>query len=200
MFADDDVSDAPALRERVRRAYELGRVRDGALLAAAVTGVVALVSWRFGAGPFRAVLPLTFLAWVALAWRGGVALRGAYTGLLAGVVTFLLPLSLLRPCCRPGVRMALDGSCCTSPGACVAAGAVLGLLLAMALPRGGTKGGGARRLEATVGMVAGVTSVAVHKCAALFLGEALGLLGGLVGGVLLLGGAQLLLERRAARA
>lgn len=200
MFADEDLSPAPALRRRVRRAYELGRIRRGAMLAVVVTALVALVSWRFGAGPFRAVLPATFFAWVLLVWRGGAALRGAYTGLLAGVVTFLLPLSLLRPCCRPGMRMAMDGSCCTSPGTCVAAGAVLGLLLAGALPRGGSTHSSARHFEATLGMVAGVTSVAVHKCAALFLGEALGLLGGLVGGVLLLGGAGLLLERRATRA
>lgn len=199
MLADQDLLEPPGLR-RARRAYELGRVRDGALLALAVTLVVALVSWRFGAGPFRAALPATFLAWVLLAWRGGAALRGAYMGLLGGAITFLLPLSLLRPCCRPGVRMALDGSCCTSPGACIAAGVVLGLLLAGTLPRGRTEGSTTRRVEALVGMIAGVTSVAVHKCAALFLGEALGLIGGLVSGVVILGGVGFALERRATRA
>lgn len=198
MLADEDVPAVDAVR-RARRAYELGRLRDGAVLALVVTLVVALVSWRFGAGPFRVALPATFLAWALLGWRGGAVLRGAYTGLLAGAITFLLPLSLLRPCCRPGVRMALDGSCCTSPGACIAAGAVLGLLLAGTLPRGRGEERATRRVEALVGMITGVTSVAVHKCAALFLGEALGLIGGLVGGVVLLGGLGLALQRRATR-
>jgi hypothetical protein len=38
-------------------------------------------------------------------------------------------------------------------------------------------------MEAAVGMIVGVTSVAVLRCSALFLGEALGLLGGIAAAV-----------------
>jgi hypothetical protein len=104
----------------------------------------------------------------------------------------LLPLSLLRPCCRPGVVMTAD--CCTRPELCVVAGSAIGLGLALFLPRAR----GAKRWETAGGMVLGVLSVAVLKCSKLFLGEALGLLGGLAVGVLVVSSVGALRDARAA--
>jgi hypothetical protein len=119
-------------------------------------------------------------------------MHGVRRGIVAGLVTLLLPMTLLRPCCVPGAMAMTDGSCCTQPTACIGAGMVVGLLLATTLPmRRGT-------WEAAAGMALGVLAVASLKCAALLFGEALGLLGGLACGVLVVGAAKALLDRRRA--
>jgi hypothetical protein len=163
------------LMKRARAAYELGRVKIGALRAAWLTLCVAglgtfLIDARAG---FWA--PLTFALWTALWWRGGALLRSGYYGLAAGALTFLLPLSLLRPCCRAG----MEGPVCTMPEMCVLAGALVGLPLAVV----GLRRARGRLLEAALGMGLGVISLATVKCHALFVGEALGLLGGLALGI-----------------
>lgn len=164
--------------ERARRAYELGRLRWSAPRALLVTGVVALFS-AITMGPASLwPLPVTLAAWLLAYWRGDVLLRGALYGLLGGVVTQLLPMSILRPCCKLE-RMA-EGDCCTMPGACLMAGAMVGVLLAAVVPFGR-----ASWWRTALGMCCGLMSIAVLRCATLFTGEALGLAGGLLGGLLL---------------
>jgi len=166
-----------ALMARARLAYELGRLRAALLRAALLAAAAAAVgSWLVDT---RAWLwaPFTFVVWTLLGWRGGALLTGATYGLAAGAVTCLLPLSLLRPCCRAGmVDMAAT---CTMPGMCVMAGALVAVpLAALVMRRCGT-----RPREAAAGMALGVLSIATVKCSALFLGEALGLLGGVALGI-----------------
>ena len=111
--------------------------------------------------------------------------NGALYGLLGGVATQLLPMSILRPCCKLE-RMA-EGDCCTMPGACLLAGASVGVLLAAVVPFGR-----ASWWRTALGMCCGLMSIAVLRCATLFTGEALGLAGGLVGGLLLASIARIL--------
>jgi hypothetical protein len=137
--------------------------------AALLTGRAAL-AW----------LPVTMAAWVLAYWRGGPLLRGAFFGLVAGVVTYALPMSILRPCCTPEAMAAAAQAgkeCCTMPGACLGAGAAIGFLLAAFVPAA------AGRWRTAGGMALGVASVAILRCSTLFLGEAIGLVGGLALGV-----------------
>ncbi|MDP3279005.1 MAG: hypothetical protein Q8Q09_27680 [Deltaproteobacteria bacterium] len=167
-----------SLRKSALRAYELGRLRRAALNAtmlASLVGVIAMATVGPSALPWALC---TLGAWIATGWRGGALLLGAKKGLIAGFATLLLPLSLLRPCCRPGVVMTAD--CCTRPELCVLAGSAIGFGLAALLP----KSRDASRWETAGGMVVGVLSVAVLKCSKLFVGEAMGLLVGLSVGVL----------------
>lgn len=161
-----------------RRAYELGRLRvsllhgmAGSALAAGVAA--ASVGWRA-----LVWVPLTLLVWTAVEWRGTWLMRGARRGFWAGLVTLLLPLSVLRPCCRPGMDISSD-TCCTMPEVCVAVGAFVGLSLAVLVP----KAPNGHRVITAVGMGLGVLAVAALRCAPLLLGEAAGLLGGLLAGV-----------------
>lgn len=169
--------DLAALQARARTAYECGRLRLWLARAAFVTALIGAAALLFVGPGGLAWLPVTFVIWTALGWRGGALLRGGRQGLIAGAFTFVLPMSLLRPCCLPGAPMSSD--CCTMPGMCVLTGALLGLALAWFLPRGP----GARRIETAAGMALSVSSVAALKCTALFAGEALGLLGGLIAGI-----------------
>jgi hypothetical protein len=94
-----------------------------------------------------------------------------------------LPMSILRPCCD---MQAMPGAeCCTMPGACLLAGAGVGAALAAVVPFGR-----AAWWQTALGMAAGLTSIAVLKCATLFSGEAIGLVGGLMGGLLLASAAR----------
>jgi hypothetical protein len=173
-----------------RRAYELGRLRFSAWRALLVASVVAVLGLATTGRDALLVLPITLLAWVFVFWRGRDLLRGAFYGLLGGMVTALLPLSILRPCCVAGVPPGKD--CCTMPGACLAAGALVGMALAMLVPYG--KGSWWRT---ACGVVLGMTSVAILKCATLFAGETVGLVGGLVAGLLASTAARRVLARRA---
>ncbi len=180
------------LYARARRAYEMGRVRTASMYALALSVLVAVAAY-FAVGPQALPWALwTFAVWVAAGWRGGAMLAGARRGLYAGAATFLLPLSILRPCCKPGMVMTTD--CCTRPELCILAGAGIGLVLAAFLPRAKA----AKRWETAGGMVLGVLSVAVLKCAKLFMGEALGLLGGLAVGVLVVSSVGALRDARSA--
>lgn len=179
----------PGARDALR-AYELGRLATAswrALVVAVAVGLVALFTGGARAVPL-ALIP--YAAWVFLHWRGGAVLRGARLGLLAGVATWLLPMSLLRPCCRPGIARPM-AECCTQPAACVYAGLAVGVALAWMLPQGGWS----VRARSAAGMALGAASIAVLKCQALVLGEALGLLGGLAVGVVLSGFGRPLVER-----
>jgi hypothetical protein len=175
---------------RTRRAYELGRLRASTWRALAVSAPLALGGWLVAGRASLAWLSVTLLVWLLAFWRGGAVLRGAFHGLLGGLVTFVLPMSILRPCCAPGAMMN-TADCCTMPGACFAAGGVVGVLLAALVPL--------RRdawWQTATGMVMGVASVAILKCATLFAGEALGLVGGIAAGLMAASAAKAMVARR----
>lgn len=181
---------ALALLPRARRAYELGRVQAGLLRGSLLATSTALLGTLLVDRRAFFCAPLTLALWTLVYWRGGVLQAAARYGLLAGAITSLFPMSLLRPCCRPG----LDGSLptCTMPEMCVLAGALVGLPLAAWVLRKHAQ----RSLEAASGMALGVLSLATLKCSALFLGEALGLLGGIA---LAIGAATALYGLRGAK-
>lgn len=167
-----------AARRAARRAYELGRLRVSLARAAGMTAIAAAVALVIVGQRALVWLPMTALVWIFIEWRGAWLQRGARRGFAAGLVTLALPLSILRPCCRMDVDAAA-GSCCTMPGACVAAGALLGLSLALLVPHAPRD----QRAAAALGMMLGVASVAALRCSALLFGEAAGLIGGLAAGV-----------------
>ncbi len=182
------VADTPAYRS-ARRAYEWGRLRSSAWRALAIVTAVAVLALATS-GPRALVgLPLTLAAWVFAHWRGHLVLRGAFYGLVGGLVTAVLPMSILRPCCA-GV-MAPGADCCTMPGACVAAGAVVGVVLSAFVPYGTSSW-----WRTALGVALGMTSVVVVKCATLVAGEAFGLLGGLVAGLVATAAARAAFGRR----
>jgi hypothetical protein len=158
--------------------YELGRFASAARHAGLVTLGVAVVSGAILGRRALVWLPVAFLVITFTEWRGSWLMTGARRGLLAGVASMLLPLSVLRPCCGLDAKD-VGVSCCTMPSACWAAGALVGLVMALVMPAAPQ----GRRAEAALGMVLGVTSVAVVRCSMLFAGEAAGLLGGMAAGI-----------------
>jgi hypothetical protein len=171
-FEHDD-----ALLRRARRAYELGRVKQALLRAGLLSAAVAcLGTWLVDVRAWT-FAPITFAIWAGVWWYGGVLLSSAHYGIAAGALTFLLPLSWLRPCCHPGAMM--QGPVCTMPEMCVLAGALVGLPLAALVLRRSE----GRTWEAALGMALGVLSLASVKCSLLFMGEALGLFAGLALGI-----------------
>jgi hypothetical protein len=174
-----------------RRHYELGRLK-AAVVRALVVALLAAVIGGLAVGE-RALLwlPLTFVVSVFTEWQGRWWMRGARRGLVAGFISLVLPLSILRPCCGSNPGAALAATCCTMPAVCWVAGGALGLALSLVLPRDGA----GRRWEAALGMLLGVTSITVLRCSALFLAEAAGLLGGLLAGVVAASLARSLLDR-----
>jgi hypothetical protein len=169
--------------------YELGRLTSALRHAALATAFVALLAFVLFGKHALEWLPLTFLIVAASEWRGRFLMLGARRGLLAGMLAMLLPLSVLRPCCGIDAK-AMGVDCCVMPSMCWAVGAGTGLFMALFLP----KAPEGRRLEATLGMLSGVLSVAVLRCSPLFVGEALGLLGGVSLGVLAVASARARLE------
>jgi hypothetical protein len=195
-----DVGTAPdpafeAARRASRQAYELGRLTSALLRAAGATVAVGLVCAVALGVRSLAWLPLVPLVVLVTEWRGGFLMKGARRGLVAGVASTLLPLSLLRPCCGMDAK-AMGMDCCVMPSACWGAGAVVGLLVALALP----KAPAGRRAEAAAGLLLGVSSVALTRCSMLFVGEAAGLLGGMAAGVIATSLAKAWLGGRTARA
>ena len=166
-----------------RSRYESARLSRGfARALAAVLVVGALASAVIGA---RALLwlPFSLAALTFTEWRGTFWSQGARRGIVAGLAAMLLPLSILRPCCAPGGAMmggeTMGASCCTMPSACWAVGAAVGLAMSLLLP----KAPEGRRTEAALGMILGTTAVAITRCSMLFLGESLGLLGGIAAAI-----------------
>jgi hypothetical protein len=175
-----------------RRAYELGRLRSGAWKAVLVTVVVAVLGVITSGWAVLLAVPVTVTAWLFAFWRGDAFLRGAVHGLLGGLVTSLLPMSILRPCCAAGAAKVVSGmACCTMPGACLGAGALVGLVLATVVPFGS-----AAWWRTATGVGVGVASVAVLKCTTLFAGEAFGLVGGLLAGVAIATAAKAVAQHR----
>lgn len=164
--------------EIMRRAYELGRLRTSLLRATLVTVPIAIVA-AIVVGPHAlAWLPITLAVWVVAFWRGGAVQRGAMFGAIGGLATMLLPLSILRPCCD-GMTV-MNGDCCTRPECCLLSGAVIGVLLAMVVPVGKSSW-----WKTAGGLVLGVASMAMLRCSTLYLGEAIGLVGGVIGGAMI---------------
>jgi hypothetical protein len=175
-----------------RRAYELGRLRSAAWKAAVISAVVAAFGLLTAGSTILFVVPVTVAAWLFAFWRGDAFLRGAFHGLAGGLVTSLLPMSVLRPCCATSAaKMAAGMDCCTMPGACLGAGALVGLLLATVVPFGK-----AAWWRTATGVSLGLSSVAILKCTTLFAGEAFGLVGGLLAGVMLATVARAVAQRR----
>jgi hypothetical protein len=173
-----------------RRHYEVSRLVIAVQHAATVTVAVALVSGLVFGKRSLVWLPVTFFAVTFTEWRGVLLMRGARRGLVAGFASMLLPLSVLRPCCGVDAR-AMGTTCCTMPSACWAVGAFVGLAMALLLPKAPER----RRAEAALGLILGVISVAVLRCSMLFLGEAVGLLGGMAAGVIATSMARAWLSR-----
>jgi len=173
-----------------RRAYERGRLRvalgRALWVALPVAGLALLTSGRSA----LLVLPVTLALWVLAHFRGDELLRGAWYGLMGGLVTAVLPMSVLRPCCAMNVAPGVD--CCTMPGACLGAGALVGIVLAAAVPFGK-----ATWWRTAFGIALGMASIAVIKCTTLFAGEAVGLIGGLAAGVAVVAFTKGVLARRA---
>jgi hypothetical protein len=174
-----------------RRHYELGRLRDALVRALVVTLLAAVVGGLVVGGRALVWLPLPLVAAVFTEWQGRWWMRGARRGLVAGFISLVLPLSILRPCCGSNPGAALAATCCTMPLVCWVTGGALGLALSLVLPRDGA----GHRWEAALGMLLGVTSITVLRCSALFIAEAAGLLGGLLAGVVAASVARALLDR-----
>jgi hypothetical protein len=160
------------------RHYELGRIRMGLRHAVFITALVGLVAGLWLGGRALAWLPVSFAMVTFAEWRGLYLAAGARRGILAGLASMALPISALRHCYAVA-GADLGASCCASPTACWAAGTIVGLAAALLIP----KAPAGRRLEAALGLILGFTSVAVTRCSVLFLGEAVGLLGGMAAGL-----------------
>lgn len=182
--------DERVLWSRARRAYELGRLRAALLRSLFVLAPTAAVAVMIGGRTPILWLPVTAAAWIFGYWRGGSFLRGSYVGLLGGIATFLLPMTVLRPCCSPEA-MAAGMECCTQPSACITAGTLLGTVLAAFVPAG------AKRWSTAAGVALGVGSTAILRCSTLFAAEAAGLLAGLLGALVLTTITRRVVERRA---
>jgi hypothetical protein len=176
-----------------RRAYERGRLRLAAVHAITLCLLCAGASFVLVGSRSLLWLPLTLVVWGTLEWRGVALLRGGRFGALAGIVTLALPMSVLRRCCRPGAVELVGADCCSMPGACAAAGVVIGLALACCLPLGG------KRRDTVLGMVLGIAAVAPLKCSVLLAAEAAGLVGGLIAGVAAASVVRLVIGRWTAR-
>ena len=174
-----------------RRSYEVGRLMTALRHAAMLTLLVAVVAgFLFGR---RALmwLPITLLAVTFTEWRGMCLLAGARRGLLAGFGSMFLPLSHLASLLR--YRRKGDGDRLLHHA--------LGVLGNRSSRRSrdgasSSKGAGGQRTQAALGMILGVTAVAVTRCSMLFLGEAVGLLGGMAAAISAAGMARGWLNRR----
>jgi hypothetical protein len=163
-----------ATQARARRAYEGAMLRLGLARAAIVTGAVAvLVALDVARLPSPAWLLLVFAAWLFVGWRGALVWRGALGGLVAGLGALVLPMTVLRPCCAAMT----SATSCTRPELCIGAGVALGVVVVVTLPKLRTPGEWARTCA---GAIVAVLSLVACRCATLFLGESVGMLGGLL--------------------
>lgn len=183
---------------RARRAMELGRWRAALTGAALVTIVLALLTRLVPSAVDPRLLVLPFVAWTLVVWRGGALARGGMLGLVAGAAGWLVPMSLLRPCCSAmaTAAAAASGDCCTRPECCLEAGLALGVSVALLAPIDPARGKRAfgEQIAGTL-LVAGATLGV--RCTGLFVGESLGLLGGLALGALGIGLVRAAIRRPA---
>jgi hypothetical protein len=162
-----------------RRRYELGRLvnalRNATLMAAVAVTFSAIVQGRSA----LVWLPVMLVALTLAEWRGVFLMKGARRGIVAGVASLLLPLSVLRPCCGVDAK-AMGATCCTMASMCWGVGLAVGGAMALLVP----KAPAGRRLEAAFGFALGVTAVAISRCSTLFAGEAVGFVGGMAAAVI----------------
>jgi hypothetical protein len=183
-------------QKRARRALELGRIRHALVGAALVTAALAILSRLVPSSVDPRGLAFPFAAWALVAWRGGALARGGVTGLVAGVAGWLVPMSVLRPCCAAMSTMSTTpgADCCTRPECCLETGALLGVIVALIVPLGL-----GRDRRSSTSSIAGTFLVAAAtlgvRCTSLFVGESIGLLGGLALGALGAGLARTWLVR-----
>lgn len=177
---------------RVRRAYEWGRLRSALARGVVLTGALAVVAAMTLGARALPWLAIAFAAIVVGEWRGSFFGAGARRGFVLGAIALLLPLSILRPCCA-GKEMMAGAACCTMPSMCGLAGVVLGISVALLWP----KAPRARQLEVALGTLLGAAGIFAVRCSGMFMGEALGLVAGLAGGVLASAAARAWLDRRA---
>jgi hypothetical protein len=172
-----------------KRTYEWARLRRSVLLASSMVGLAAGVAWLAGSarGWWPFVVAATLLA--AVEFRGQTAMKGARRGYLAGLALLAAPLALLRPCCIGMDMAAMGANCCTMPSMCAGVGVAIGAALSLARPSSGS------RLEGAFGLWLGVASIASMRCTGLFMGEAVGLLGGLMSGIVVSSAAQAAFNR-----
>jgi len=163
---------------RARRAYELGRLRVAVSRALAFTVVISAVAIALTGREALGWSALPLLALAVSEWRGGALARGAHRGLLAGLVTLVVPMAVLRPCCD--AQMIASGACCTMPSMCGVAGVVIGLSLALVWPREDNR---RDHVLAGAGVAMGALSIAAMRCSGLFAWEAVGLAAGLAAGI-----------------
>jgi len=180
-------------RRRARAMYELARAGSGLWRGAAIAAAVALVAvWRREiAGVPLAAISLSTIALVE--WWGGRLAAGARVGLGGGFLALLAPLSLLRPCCAAHA-MSATCDCGLISGGCLVAGATIGLLVGVLLPRVAR----ARCAPSLAGGALAAISVAAARCPGLVRGESLGLLGGILVGVVVTGAVSAWLRPRVA--
>ncbi|MFO0643252.1 MAG: hypothetical protein U0183_28765 [Polyangiaceae bacterium] len=191
-MSTEDLSD---LRTRALRAYERGRLWTSFVRAAVVVLATGALSWFVRGHESLVALPLVFVIVAGGEWIGSLVGQGMRRGAALGLATWLVPMSILRPCCSTMDAAARGAACCTMPSCCVATGAVMGLVLAFFAPR-------ARDTRAymwgSVGLAAGALGVTALRCTGLFAGEALGLLGGITLATLAVSFARLVWLRRVA--
>lgn len=160
------------LSRRVRRAYELGRLRVASRVLWLVGVVMAVAAWSREPRPAVALGGLLALVGVGLRWWGGAAGRAVVPGLLGGTLVMLV-LRLVQGC---GV------ACETNPAyslVCAGAGLVAGAVLLRTL-RGEHKELAPSAVWAA--SIAGVT--AALGCASFGLGASLGIAAAVViGGI-----------------
>ena len=182
--------------ERSRRALELGRVRTALIGASILTLGLAALSLVLPRPIDPRWLALPFVAWTFVAWRGGALVSGGMLGVLAGAAGWLVPMSVLRPCCAAMSAQAMEtgADCCTRPDCCLEAGALLGVVVALLAPIDLSRGRRAFGVQ-VAGLLAMAGSTLGVRCTGLFVGEALGLLGGLVVAALAVTCARALLTR-----
>jgi hypothetical protein len=129
-----------------------------------------------------------------VSWYGTSLLRGGRVGVVAGLVTNVLPRRLLHPCCTTDEMARGAAACCRSMyGTCGLVGLAIGVTLAMLLPRGPN----VDRWRTAAGMAIAAVSLASLRCSGLILGETVGLVGGLVVGILASAGVASFLDHRA---
>jgi hypothetical protein len=191
---DVEPSESDVLEARALAAYERGRLRTATLHALVVALALGIASWIVQ-GTRALVLVPVVVALVSFAeYRGRSFGQGVRRGTALGLASWLLPMTLLRPCCANMDPSRLAGPCCTMPACCLAAGACLGLLFSLATPRG--REGRKSEMSGALGLVLGAVTVTAMRCTGLFAGEVLGLLGGVALGALVVSGTRFVLVRR----
>lgn len=167
-----------------KRSYEWARLRRSVLLATAMVVLAAGVAQFAGSASAWWPFGVAGVLLAGVEYRGQAAMKGARRGYLAGLALLAAPLALLRPCCIGMDTAAIGANCCTMPSMCAGVGVAIGVALSLARPRSGS------RVEGAFGLWLGVASIASMRCTGLFIGEAVGLLGGLLSGIVVSSAAQ----------